>query len=233
MKWISGLLLMATLMFMGCKEKIEKATLKLDLSYVVDGNPLQMNSIQYQNAAGYNYSITKLVYYISNVKLLGDGIDDFQTDMIHYVDITNPSTNQITITEVPYGQYRGIQFTLGVDASRNTTGGLENNTINNNMSWPDQMGGGYHHMKLEGLWLDGNNTSAYLMHLGTSHHSNCYQNRAFKIDSESLTQGLTMNINEWYRTPAVYDFASDGTSIMMNDASMEKLARNGDDSFDN
>lgn len=229
---LGGIAIAGLMVFSGCKKE-ELGTLKLDITYEVDGTDMAMNTIAYTNEAGYDFSVTKLVYYISNIKLVGDGVDDFQSDEIQYIDASNAATGQITLSDVPYGNYKGITFILGVDPGRNVTGGLPSTTENNNMAWPDQMGGGYHHMKFEGLWVNGVDTSGFLMHLGKTHQVNCDQNRAINLNSETVSHNLTMNLNEWFRTPAVYDFAVDGTSIMMNDAAMEKLARNGDDCFDN
>lgn len=221
-------------LFAGCKKDPKTATLNLQFSHAVDGASLTQNSILYKNAAGYDYSITKLVYYVSNIRLVGDDVEDYATSDFHYLSIADDNSLNISLPEVPIGKYKQVAFTLGIDNARNVTGGLPTSTINNQMAWPDQMGGGYHHMKLEGMWQDsGSAAQGFAMHLGLTHQANCVQNQVFSIAEGSNTHTLTMNINEWFTSPAVYDFHADGTSIMSNAASMEKLARNGDDVFDN
>lgn len=231
---IFGLAVAGVILFSGCKKDPKVGDLALDITYEVDGADLVYNDIRYANEAGYDYSVTKLVYYISNIRLYGDGVDDFISDKIQYIDASNAATGQITLEDVPFGSYSGMAFTLGVDEGRNVTGGLPTTAENNNMAWPTQMGGGYHHMKFEGMWVNGSDTSGFMMHLGLNgHQANCEQNRVIEMNAENVSHQLRMNLNEWFRTPAVYDFATDGTAIMMNNNSMAKLARNGDDCFDN
>lgn len=217
-----------------CKEEPTVGNLSLNITHAVDGAELALNQQIYTNEAGYQYDVSTLVYYISNIRLEGDG-EDFVDTRVHYIDIEDLSTQSITLENVPFGNYNRIRFNLGVDAARNVTGGLENTTINNNMAWPDMMGGGYHHMKLEGNYTNGvDPEQGFAMHLGKQgNEADCVQNRSFAHTEDGTAHTLTMNINEWFRGPNVYDFEVDGTAIMANDAALQKLSENGDDVFDN
>jgi hypothetical protein len=100
------------------------------------------------------------------------------------------------------------------------------------MEWPVLMGGGYHFMMLEGHFADSSGTPGFAMHLGTN-ASLCPVNitDTFSLTQDDFTLHINMNINEWFRTPYVYDFNVDGNYIMGNIQSMSKIAANGFDAF--
>ena len=100
------------------------------------------------------------------------------------------------------------------------------------MEWPVVMGGGYHFMMFEGHFIDSTGTPGFAMHLGTS-ASLCPVSiqQTLSIGQADKEIRLSMNINEWFRNPAIYDFNVDGNYIMGNVQAMSKLAANGVDVF--
>jgi hypothetical protein len=51
------------------------------------------------------------------------------------------------------------------------------------------------------------------------------------VQSTAVNFTMTMNLNEWFRNPAIYDFNVDGSSSMGSMSAMMKLAMNGPDVF--
>ena len=98
-------------------------------------------------------------------------------------------------------------------------------------------------MKLNGKYLDENDNLVPLnIHLGIGQNENFtqfYQNYftvELPIDFNLKENDdnhifLDMNIDNWFRSPNLYDFATDGSAIMQNQAAQAKLRENGSDVF--
>lgn len=201
--------------------------------YTIDGNLLLKDTLIYTNDAGNKYSVSRLEYYISAIKLLKqDGA--FESEDVHYVNFNKEATNSFSLENIPAGNYTGISLILGLDSVHNITNALPPTQENNAMAWPDMMGGGYHFMKLEGYFMDIDPNApenGYAIHLGRN--ANIVKiNKQINFNVESnKTLNLTMNINEWFRNPNKYDFNTDGNYSMNNKAALAKLAANGTDVF--
>jgi len=204
------------------------------LGYMVDANPFYLNSKIYMNKAGNKYSISRLEYYISQLCLIKPDSSKVLLKDYQYVNATVMETNKLTSKNVPAGKYIGICFNIGVDSIHNIEDGLPVNTDNVNMIWPMMMGGGYHFLKLEGYFDDpGGVAYGFAMHLGTN---SCLVpvklfKEIFVAQDSNLEFNLTMNVNEWFQNPNIFDFNADGNYIMGNAAAMLKIAQNGVDVF--
>jgi hypothetical protein len=233
---VSAILFLAV----GCKKDNEttvtsqpqKYFLKIDFRYNVDNSPLVFNSLNYTNDASNNYSVTSLRYYLSRISLVTDSDTHVYLQDYIFIDASASPVLQFDLADIPKGRYKGISFNVGLDSAQNITGHLPVNSDNLAMEWPVLMGGGYHFMMLEGHFSDTSGTPGYAMHLGTN-ASLCPVNI---VDTISVYAGganihLHMNINEWFRTPSVYDFNVDGNYIMGNVQAMSKIAANGFDAF--
>ena len=200
-------------------------------NYEVDGKELLFDTLLYQTDAGYNYSVSNLQYYLSGISLIKEDSSKIQIIDYHYTDATIASKNTFSVTNIPNGNYIGICFNIGLDSVHNITGALADNAENNNMEWP--VGGGYHFMKFEGHYMDTTTLTGFTMHLGTN-ASLVKENpiyKSFTVNLNRVAFNMTMNLNEWFRNPAVYDFDMDGNFSMGNMMAMQKLAANGVDVF--
>jgi hypothetical protein len=236
------LLFSFSIYFAACKKKEEaepdpapepKRGIEINVSYSLGSLPLQTDQLIYHTASNYPYSVTKLVYYLSEVRLIKpDSSYVFLKDH-QYLDAKVPETNRFLIQDVPVGEYIGLAWSIGLDSVRNTSNYLAPTPENINMQWPEPMGGGYHFLKLEGHFKDGAETHGYAMHLGTAM---CLVKIAL-YKNISITTGsvhsirLKMDLNEWFMNPHTYDFVKDGNYNMGNDLSMKKISENGRDVF--
>ncbi len=228
---IAVLIIMA---FASCKKKVEKkySQLKFDLNYKVDNLPLVKDTISYLNNAGDLYSVTRLEYYISDIVIHNANGDDYKSEQIQYVNAFTQSTNQLVLQAVPEGTYTSISFKIGLTAAKNISNTLTNTTENINMAWPDMMGGGYHFLKLEGHIATAAGDMGYAMHLGTAVGLvDCTITKDIVLNTEVSTYNMTMNINEWYRSPNLYSLYVDGNHTMSSPELMTKIAANGHDVF--
>ena len=206
--------------------------LKLNVAFTVDGSPLEFDTIKYENAAHNIYSVNTLVFYLSQISLIKDDQSVVQIKDWVYVDARTPSTLNISMEDIPKGCYSGIRFNCGIDSIHNIPNGLIPTPDNLMMEWPVAMGGGYHFLKLEGYFSDSTGTPGYAMHIGTNA---CLTSVVLPValcfEEADVSKTLSVNINEWFRTPSVYDFNIDGNYIMGNTAAMMKFAVNGTDAF--
>jgi hypothetical protein len=234
---IKNVLLLGLLVFaLSCtKSPVNRINeMVFDVSYKVDNVPLSMNNTYYVNKAGNPYNVTKLVYYISKLSFIKSDGSLIEILDYHYIDAAIGESNKFSLKDIPKGDYQGIAFNVGLDSIHNISGSLPVNNENNNMIWPDFMGGGYHFMKLEGYFKDSTgDTYGYDMHLGTNISLvpiKLYKNISV-MEEGTIPIHLTMNINEWFVNPYTYDFNKDGNYIMGNVNAMKTIANNGIDIF--
>ena len=209
------------------------ATFNVKLQFEVDNVPLEFNQLLYQTESGSNYSVDRLQFYLSDfVFKRTDGVE-VKSDEIIFVDAKNSKNITFKLSQIPQGNYQSVKFLIGLDSAHNISNSLPNIIDNVNMAWPDLMGGGYHFLKFEGNFNDGGTNAGFAMHLGNNQHVvPVGVTKEMNITSNEDTLKLTMNLNEWFRNPHVYDFNVDGNYSMGNMSAMMKLAANGRDVFD-
>jgi hypothetical protein len=240
-----------------CKEE-DPGTGKINLTFeeLVDLVPLEVDSVHYQNEAGNEYFITEVQYFISNVRLYyhdGKTHDIQQDDGIHYRDTDIPETKTWIINDdVPEGLIDSITFIFGLDEETNQSG-LFPNPPEANMFWPDELGGGYHYMKLNGKWLTVNQQiSPFNFHLGigqtydTTGAVTGFIQNYFKVSvflpvyssailivnpDQTTNIKISMNIESWFKTPHTWDFNTMGGMMMQNQEALKAACENGYDVF--
>ncbi len=202
----------------------------------VSGAPLTLNSARYQNAAGNDYNVFDLRYYISGIELVrADG--SAAGPEVFYRDAAIETTRNLVI-EAPNGQYTALRFTFGVDAAHNHQGGLPGTVENSNMTWPALNGGGYHYMQLDGRFTDIGGQVAWLAHLGRLHRSTdpVPLDPGFQVEIpltlqvavDAWTLHVVMDVNAWFATPTQFDFTNLGReNEMENPAALQALHENG------
>lgn len=209
----------------------------LNLNTNVEGDPVEIEKLQYATAAGHTYSVVNLKYYLSDIVLYDDNGGPFAFSNVHLFDIHQAGTERIEIDNVPNGTYNVISFVFGLDEGLNVDGGLENTLDNINMEWPIPGDQGYHYMKFEGRY-DSLNTGvlrSYNVHTGATLGNQNYIrfNLAFsdtEVNSNTWMMDLNMDLNEWFHNPYNFDFVGH-ERIMMDQDAQETLKANGADVF--
>jgi len=227
----------------GCHKPTGSVT--LNFSFVNDNGSLQLDSCIYENPAGNFYEVNDVQYFISKVMLedeSGNVLEISDNEGVHYVDIRIPSTLAWSISdEIPTGSYRSISFVFGLEGAQNTTGYFPN-PPENNMSWPDILGGGYHYMKINGRWVDAAGVKQpFNLHTGKIADGDGFTDNIFTVtlplkqfvvsknNNSDLT--LVMNVNDWFSDPYLFDFNEFGGSIMQNRDAQLLLQANGHNVF--
>jgi hypothetical protein len=240
---ISKILRLAVLSTLLCCAGCHKpnGTINLNFSFVNDNDSLLLDSCIYRNAAGNLYEVNDVQYFISKVMLVdenGSTLEISDNQGIHYVDIRIPSTLTWRIPdEIPTSNYQSISFVFGLEGAQNVTGYFPN-PPENNMSWPDMLGGGYHYMKINGRWIDDASVrQPFNLHTGKISNGNSFSDNTFRVTlpleqftvSKEQTSSITlqMNINAWFSDPYLFDFNEFGGSIMQNREAQKALRANG------
>lgn len=229
-------LFMLLLLSISCKKEVEQvqetgSDIAISMQYNSGGNLLLFDTLLFRNAAGEDYSVNRLEFYISNVVLYGSSGNVTFND-VYYLNADDARFKGFTLRNVPKGDYSGIGFLFGLDSVRNVPGGLPPNIENNAMFWPVQMGGGYHFMKFEGHFRDTGGMSGFAIHLGRNGNTVAETlPLSFAVSAQTHRMQLSMDVNEWMEDPSVYSFVQDGKYTMSSDPLMKKIAGNGKDVF--
>jgi hypothetical protein len=240
-----------------CKEdEPDPGKITFRFTEMVDTANLAYDTVSYENEAGNQYVITELQYFISNLTLYyndGAKYEIKDGDGIHYIDSDIPETKYWEITDdVPSGYVDSVVFTFGLDEETNVSG-LFVNPPESNMFWPDELGGGYHYMKMNGKWLDINaQLNMFNYHLGigqtydTTGQVTGFVQNYFKVSvylpvhssfiikvnpNETTALGINMNVNSWFTTPHTWNWNYMPAMMMQNQEVMKTACENVFDVF--
>jgi hypothetical protein len=154
----------------------ETGKLTIEFDNVVGDRNLVLNGSSNTNATGEDFVVTKFNYYISNIKLLrSDGTSYVvPQDSSYFLIMENKKESQfVRLKNVPFGEYNGVEFMVGVDSLRNTapiekrTGVLDpgGSMMEDGMYWA--WNSGYIFVKLEGTSSKGNPVNnKFYYHIG-------------------------------------------------------------------
>ena len=223
----------------------------LDFDFMVDGNPMQRDTLMYVNAAGNEYLLYEVQFFITKLTIYKNGsakeLKAWSKE--HYVDTNIPTTlSWDVVDDIEAGSYDSLNFVLGFRDVDNQSFMFVNKP-EVDMVWPEYLGGGYHYMKINGKWKIAQDTlRGFAFHLGRGqvYDSNnvpiSFIDNSFRVSLSnsnfSITKGeytnltVRMNIEEWFKDPQVYDHNTWGGDIMQNQAAMEIAAKNGWNAFE-
>jgi len=130
--------------------------LRVAFDNVAGLSDLALNSGTYQNAAGESFTVTKFNYFVSNIRLRKDDGSNYvvpQDSSYFLIQEDKPTSQTISLANVPVGKYTGITFTIGVDSLRSLADiskrtGVLDPGLNDGMYW--EWNSGYVFLKLEG-----------------------------------------------------------------------------------
>ncbi len=222
------------------EEHGEHASIVFKFEHVVGSDDLEYDTMKFTNAAGNLYEVENMKYIVSDFVLhTSSGMVELEDE--HYIDAADPTTHTYDPGEdIETGSYTSVSFTFGIDSIENTAGKFSN-APESNMAWPAMMGTGYHYMKLEGKYDSAGTTKNYNIHLGPSNGGagmgvvgNDYSvditlsNSSFTAtDHGEIEVIIKVDINEWFKSPNIYDFNTYGEIIMPNQVAQEVLQENG------
>ncbi|WP_020526395.1 MbnP family protein [Flexithrix dorotheae] len=235
-KYTFGLIILTVLLFNSCEkdnnEPSETGSLKLIISHLNDGAPLELETREYTNEMGNNYTISEFKFYLSNIKLRNKSNGKFYIEPESYHLVRRlPDTHQfeLTIENVPLGEFNELEFAVGVDNSKNysldNVGDLD---PSNNMAW--DWNSGYKFLLLEGEFFPENEDKKGLVfHIGSDAN---YRKILLPTGTENInikeaqttTIQLEVEVSEIFKDPTSIDFKEN--NVVMFDAISNKVADN-------
>lgn len=141
-----------------------KLTIRFE-NYVGD-MPLKLDSTTYKNSLGQSYTVSMFKYYVGSFHLKNTKGNDFVSNGYFLINQDDEGSMQITIDNIPSGEYNVINFTLGVDSIDNCSG-AQAGALDpvNGMFWA--WNSGYIFLKMEGISSASNSTGKRLeFHIG-------------------------------------------------------------------
>jgi hypothetical protein len=235
-KYISFFWALALTTLSSCTK--EPARVSLNFEHQIDGENLELYVMDYENEFGNTYNVQLLRYIVSKIQLIDDKGNSYELEDFHYVDIETSSTLSLGESlKIPVGDYHSIQFTFGLDEEMNISNSLLTEPLHGAMAWPDQMGGGYHYMRIEGAYIASDETQHfYLTHTGSTAGVARHINYSLPINLNASEEqeyqiDLTMNLNQWYSNPNTYNFEDYDDGIMGDSEAQQLIHDNGHNVF--
>ena len=223
-----------------CNNTNKYSAVTLSVTHEVNGQSLLTDSLCYTNAAGNAYLVNEVQWFLSRLEIEDEHGAWIPLRDVWYIDTDLHDSQSIKTENIPIGLYQTLRFTFGLNDTDNQTGAFTN-PPESEMFWPDELGGGYHYMKLNGKFLNPDSLLAPLaIHLGrgqNASHTEFYDNSftvelriSFTIaEGQENSLGIVMNIENWFRNPNTYDFNHFGSAIMQNQQAQQALKENGHD----
>ncbi len=190
--------------------------LTLQMHHYVGDKVLVLDDSTYTNSLGQAYTISKLNYYIGNIRLTRKDGKEFLLQNYFFIseDEEKTASKSIFIDKIPEGEYTSIQFLLGVDSLHNCSG-AQSGALDpiNAMFWTWNTG--YIFLKLEGkspVSKEPGHTIEY--HIGGyKQPSNCIRTISLKFETPlviakktNVTVNLKADVSELLKTPTTIDF---------------------------
>ncbi|WP_136480455.1 MbnP family protein [Cognatitamlana onchidii] len=225
-------------------DNVSIASVSLNFSHSWDDAPItnsDFNIIKFTNANGEVLSITKLRYLISRIILENASGETLPINGYNLVDVSkNESLLFRPINNIPQGDYK-VSFLFGFNNEDN----YNNNYLDlNSASWnvPEQLGGGYHYMQLEGKFIDNDLTEkGYAYHairaVDASKQPLKFEDTFIKVNlgTVNLTNhaqlNIDMNVAEWFKNPIVWSLEERNNMLMPNFEAQIAMFKNGQNVF--
>lgn len=137
-------------------------------TFTCNNNPLEINKMIYKSQRGLTYQVSQVQYFISDIKVIyKDKTEKNYPQSFHYVDVEIDNTlNWIPSEDFNLQNADSIEFTFGFSKAENRSYRFKN-PPEALMFWPDYLGGGYHYMKTNILYLDTEQKiNAFNCHIG-------------------------------------------------------------------
>lgn len=207
---------------------------------MVGASPLVFTTQTYTNQAGNTYNITMAKYYISNIKLTKTDNSVYSVaNSYHLVDLSDSLKSLVKLTDVPYGNYKAIEFMIGVDSTRNVSG-AQTSALDPALGMFWTWSTGYIMAKVEGTSPQSTASANKLeFHIGGFTGANNVLRIAtpsFGLDTAKVSSTVTpvihlsSNIAEWFSSPTTINFSLINT-VTMPGANAKNIANNYADMF--
>ncbi|MDB6024046.1 MAG: hypothetical protein JWM68_269 [Verrucomicrobiales bacterium] len=199
------------------------ASLEIAVRHTFNGEPIELDSLRYKNAAGETLSVMRLSYLLSGFALQrDDGSWEELPGQFAWMDARQNRTS-IRLEHTRSGIYRAVRYSVGVDPVMNHADPAKlppDHPLNPNLNglhWNWQ--GGYIFLALEGLYCRSTNKefTGYSYHFARDTN---YTHVTLPLQLDLRRDGvvhLDLDIATLLNTPRPFSFAKDGPSTHSRD----------------
>jgi len=210
MKTIKYFLFLFPFLFFACKEDMEKTT-TLDLEFVhkAGQEDFEYGKI-YQNEAGNEFSLRLWRTYISEVKLIKSNNEVYEVpNSYHLIEPIIGNKFSLSLSEIPSGDYKSIEFYVGVFGDENLSEDLVGDLDpSNNMAW--NWTTGYKFIRMDGEFQDNaGNRRGVVVHIGTEVNLKPQVfnfQQPINISGQNNTVTFELDLLEAFQNPHIIDF---------------------------
>lgn len=206
-------------------------------TFTCGGSPLRLNETIYTSARGLKYQVCQCQYFVSDLKVIYKDrtVKEFPSSF-HYTDVEIENTLKWSPSaDFTLENADSLEFTFGFSKAENRSYRFKN-PPENLMFWPDYLGGGYHYMKTNILYLDTDGkTSAFNCHIGRGQvygadgEPSEYIDNDFRVKIPVRRQGncavVNLDISTMFDYPNAALFTDYG-GIMNNQKAMKMFSEN-------
>jgi hypothetical protein len=207
-------------------------------NYVGD-SALILDTKEYKNENGDTFTVSTFDYYISNIQLTASDNSVYkESESYHLLQASDASSLKFNLTGLPEKTYTSIEFTIGVDSTRNVSG-AQTGALDpaKGMFW--NWNSGYIMAKFEGtssaspLVNDG-----LMLHIGGFSGANNVLKKvkltfptSLSVDHHNAGKvAIKTDLLQWFKSPQVIDFSVTHT-VHMPSASAKNISDNYADMF--
>ena len=198
------------------------ATLEIAIRPTFNGEPLRLDSLRYQNAAGETLSVTRLSYLLSGFAIeRGDGVWVEMPDQFAWLDAATRRT-VVRFENVAGAKYRALRFHIGPDAAANASAPEKfsaDHPLNANLNglhWSWQ--GGYIFLAVEGHYRSGaTEIKGFALHLARDPNRTRISLAAPLDLTYDATALLDLDLGTLLNAPRPLSFEKDGAATHSRD----------------
>ena len=242
--------LIVLLIFASCTKEQPKKEIVLKVKFGHFWNDFAVHEQDLENTTyaideKFYLNFSRLRYLISDLQLESEDGRLLNINHYHLVDLSDLSTLTITIPQsVETGKYKHLRFRLGFEDSDNKDGAY--NDLNA-ASWnvPEQLGGGYHFMQLDGKYGTDPDviTDPFNYHFiravdATDPDKLILEDTSIPIDlgavdlQKDVTIHIDMKLEQWFKNPVDWDLNTWNTTLMPNFNAQKAMHQNGQNVFE-
>lgn len=192
---------------------------------------LEFNTESYVTAGNDTFTVSAFKYYISNIVLTKSGGGTYvETESYHLINAADLASCEFILPNVPFGDYTGISFMIGVDSVRNVSG-AQTGALDpaNGMFW--SWSTGYIQAKLEGhspqSSAGGNQIIYHVGGFKGTYNPLQVVSPSFGMDVASVSSTVTPEIHfkadvlEWFTSPVAIDINTTNFNMSVNQTSLD------------
>jgi len=172
-------------------------TLKIEFEHGFAGNELVLGAANTPNSLGETLKISAVTYIISNIVLIKDDGSTFvypKSSSYFIIDAAAQTGNPtISMPNIPAGNYKAIQFGIGVDQAQyelgaSGQGNLWTQAQNSGMTW--SWAAGYKFLKFEGTFTSSSvtNDTSFMIHTGKTGTDYNYTSVQLALPTQALVR---------------------------------------------